>query len=488
MDGLPRRLLFRGVSALLVVALLCTTVGLTLAYEPPELGAVTIEETADSRTAVAVQGFHFQGEGDRKKPARLLLVNQSGNVTELQNGTDSTTTWFYDVDPLDDGNLLVTSTVPGDTIVYELDPETNERVWEQQFDAEDTHDVDMLNEHELLVANMRNPAENGTSNDRLFIYNLTSDEVVWEWYFRHHYPADTDGGYSEDWSHVNDVDKIEEGRYLVSPRNFDQVIVVNRSTKEIELQLGEDDNHDVLFEQHNPDYLEGPDGTPTILVADSENDRVVEYARTDGEWELVWELGLDQFNWPRDADRLPNGNTLITDSLNHRVVEVTPRGEIVWEVRTPWGPYDAERVRWGDGSNGPTMQELGVDGSYELTDAAGNATNATTGNATDGNASSRTATDPNASGASGSRRLGSDPVTFPEWLQRTFGDTPVAGPVDGFAETWEGISQWVKPVWMAPWGFVTLVAAVCLTVVWALVELVVARHRIYRVVSSSRPR
>ena len=470
MVSLQRKSIGRGVAAALVVALLLAGAGLTLAYEPPKLGAGTITEPANSTTAVAIQGFHFEGKGNSKKPARLLTVSGTGDISELYNGSQRGASWFYDVDPLENGNLLVTSTAPGETVVYELDPATNDRVWEQRFDAEDTHDVDRISEDELVVANMRETAENGSvSNDRLFVYNLTRDEIVWEWYFKNHYPASTDGGYDDDWSHVNDVDELPGGRFLVSPRNFDQTVVVNRSTKAIEMRLGSDDEHGVLNEQHNPDYLEGPNGTPTVLVADSDNDRVVEYERDCGdadprlgagtppdacEWDLVWELGSTNLNWPRDADRLPNGNTLIVDSLHHRVIEVTPRGEIVWEANTPWGPYDAERVKYGGGSNGPTMREVGVAGNYSVTDAAGD--DATVG---DG-------------------RSGTD-VSFPELLKGTTAGTPVAGPVAEFAETWEGVSQWIKPVWMAPWGFVAVVGALGASTVWALAELVYARRRLY---------
>ncbi len=35
------------------------------------------------------------------------------------------------------------------------------------------------------------------------------------------------------------------------------------------------------------------------------------------------------------ADRLPNGNTLITETIGGRVIEVTPDGEIVWEFLNP---------------------------------------------------------------------------------------------------------------------------------------------------------
>lgn len=55
--------------------------------------------------------------------------------------------------------------------------------------------------------------------------------------------------------------------------------------------------------------------------------------------------------WPRDADRLPNGHTLITDTNRDRVFEVNQRNEIVWEATFP-GPYEAERLSTGDESTG----------------------------------------------------------------------------------------------------------------------------------------
>jgi hypothetical protein len=447
----PRRWLLRAFLAVVIVGLLMSTATLTLAYEPTNLQAGTITDPANGTTAVAIQGFHFEGEDDPKKPARLVAVGPQGSVEWTYNGSARGASWFYDVDPLPNGNLLAVNTARGKTFVYELDPETKERVWTETLPITDTHDVDLINENELLIGNLRN-SSGDTSDERIYIYNRTTDRVTWEWEFEEHYPPDTDVGVSntDDWSHVNDVDEIAPGKFLVSPRNFDQVIVVDRETKEITMRLGADGNHTILDEQHNPTYLESENGTPTILVADSENDRVVEYARLDGSWERIWTVGTDQLNWPRDADRLPNGNTLIVDTLNQRVIEVTPRGEIVWEQFAPWAPYDAERLAYGDEAGGPTIRDLGVSGSYEL---------------------------------SGGAEARAGPVvdtSFPTWLTLTFGDTPIEEPIVRFAERWEGVSQWIKPVWMAPWGFVSLVGAGLLGLLWGLGELFYGRRRLQR--------
>lgn len=453
--NVPRRWLLRAVLTVVVCSLLGTTAALTLAYEPTNLRPGTVDSPANGSTVVAMQGFHFEGEDDPKKPARLVSVDSRGGVEWVYNGSAQGASWFYDVDPLPNGNLLAVNTARGKTFVYELNPDTGERVWTEVLPVTDTHDVDLVNGNELLVANLHN-SSGETSDERIYIYNRTTDRVTWEWYFEDHYPRDTAAGVSNtvDWSHVNDVDKIAPGEFLVSPRNFDQVVIVNRSTKRVTARLGEDRNHSVLAEQHNPTYLESREEAPTILVADSGNDRVVEYAYENGSWTRVWTVGEDQLNWPRDADRLPNGNTLIVDTLNQRVIEVTPRGRIVWELFAPWAPYDVERPAYGDEAGGPTMQDLGVSGSYQLL-----------------------------GGATERSGPGAD-TSFSTWLTLTVGDTPIGGPISEFAELWEGVSQWIKPVWMAPWGFVTLVGACLLLLLWGLGELLYGRHRLRRGLSA----
>lgn len=52
--------------------------------------------------------------------------------------------------------------------------------------------------------------------------------------------------------------------------------------------------------------------------------------------------------------------------MNHRVIEVTPAGEIVWEMHAPWATYDAERVAHGDEPSGPTIREQNATGTVTL--------------------------------------------------------------------------------------------------------------------------
>ena len=329
----------------------------------------TMERPANGTTVVAVQGFTWHGGNASKKPAKLVGLGPRGQVKWVHHSAEHGTAWQYDVDPMDNGNVFVTAAGNGKTKVYEFNPRTQEHVWEETFDVEDTHDVDLINDGtQLLVANMKNyDPESETNNDSIFVYDLQKDEIVWRWFFRDHYDESVGGNYTKDWTHVNDVDKIGDGRYLASPRNFDQAIVVDRETNEIAMKLGADENHSVLYEQHNPDFLQNDNLTATMLVADSENRRIVEYEQGGDGWEKTWQLGTgDDLKWPRDADRLPNGNTLVGDSTHHRVMEVSPTGEVVWEVYTPFLVYDAARLQTGEHAGGPTIADLNATGTYSL--------------------------------------------------------------------------------------------------------------------------
>lgn len=62
------------------------------------------------------------------------------------------------------------------------------------------------------------------------------------------------------------------------------------------------------------------------LINEAFNDRVIEISP---EGEIVWEYA--EVIYPTDSVRLDNGNTLIADKGNKRVIVVTPEKEIVWE-------------------------------------------------------------------------------------------------------------------------------------------------------------
>lgn len=91
--------------------------------------------------------------------------------------------------------------------------------------------------------------------------------------------------------------------------------------------------------QHQPTFLDNGH----LLVFDNlgaggERSRVIEMEPVSGR--IVWRYGgtpeVDLFTKTLgSAQRLPNGNTLITESQNGRALEVTPDGRTVWEFYNP---------------------------------------------------------------------------------------------------------------------------------------------------------
>lgn len=134
-------------------------------------------------------------------------------------------------------------------------------------------------------------------------------------------------GKLSDGSHLhypNEAFELEDGNLLVTDRNNDRCIHVDRAGNVIWC-FGRELHH-----PHNANPL--PDGN--ILISDSDGNRILEINRKKG---IVWSYGdgsKETLWWPRSAIRLGNANTLITDSKNHRIVEVTPEGETVWKFQT----------------------------------------------------------------------------------------------------------------------------------------------------------
>jgi hypothetical protein len=215
------------------------------------------------------------------------------------------------------------------------------------------HDADRLSASTYVVADI--------GRDRVFVVNATTELVTWSWDAQAAYdPRQTGGPFPGDWTHLNDVEVLEDGRLQVSLRNHDRVVYLDRDTGLLENRTLGNGSHDVLYEQHNPDYLSNGSGPPSALVADSENDRVVEYRQTDDGWRRSWTWTDGQLKWPRDADRLPNGHTLVTDSNGNRVIEVDENGSVVWSVPVAF-PYEAERLGTGDESaGGPPADVAGL--------------------------------------------------------------------------------------------------------------------------------
>lgn len=304
----------------------------------------------------------------------ITVYAPDGEVAYYNNSR----TKYFDADPVEGDPMTVeytaTDTIHSEgptcsdppctrNVLERVDVETGEvEVLYERYDYKETagewHDSARIDDTRVVIADI--------VADQVFIVDTETEVVEWLWDAQSEFSVEGGGPYPEDWAHINDVEYIEEGenegRIMVSLRNQDQVVFLDPDEGLVEeWTLGEEDNYDVQYEQHNPDYIPESQGGPAVLVADSENGRVQEFQREGDEWTRTWQWEDDRIQWPRDADRLPNGHTLISDSHGNRVLEVDQSGEIVWSVGSTL-PYEAERLESGvESEGGQSAAELGVE-------------------------------------------------------------------------------------------------------------------------------
>ena len=384
-----RRLVLAG------VLLFVVTVGASAAFAAP--AAQSPDSDTDGQVRKTLVGSQGGGPGWHRFGSVYLL--NGSQVAWSEGSADS----YFDVQRLDDGRVLAGFMDSGYEECGPYDSpctHTGFRI----IDPNATGGPAVVEEYSFPVRTESNsevhdaePLPGGgyvfTDMDRERVAIVENGSIVWSWNASTLYDAPADPTRT-DWLHINDVDRIGDGRFLVSVRNANQLVVVERTDdggSEVVEVINADDggsdasctsggqlrdtdgdgdvrcgDPDVLNHQHNPQWL----GDGAVLVADSDNDRVVELHRTEsGEWEPAWvrsEAGGAELRWPRDADRLPNGNTLITDTLNKRLVELDDQGEVVWEYRTERIPYEADRVpRELTGGSGVDLPRMTADGSVD---------------------------------------------------------------------------------------------------------------------------
>ncbi len=99
---------------------------------------------------------------------------------------------------------------------------------------------------------------------------------------------------------------------------------------------------DLLDWPHAPSMVTAEGAPPRLLAFDNGThrgwSRVIEVDVSNGEIQWEWRGPEGRPLWSRVrgfAERLPNGNTLVTESERGRVMEVSRRGAIVWEFLNP---------------------------------------------------------------------------------------------------------------------------------------------------------
>ncbi len=291
--------------------------------------------------AQACNGTTLLSDNSNLQRPRVVEVDMKGNIVweyVLPQDFRRYTNPGFDVEALSNRNVLLT--LPGKG-VYEIDRKGTV-VW-ACANKKVSHDADRLpngntlyvfgNEDQIEDAQVKEVNKNG--------------EVVWAWCAKDIFNREPFNRiYNGGWTHANAAERLSNGNTLISLRNFHSVVEVDPGGKIVRKLTKK-----ILRHQHDPEML--PNGN--ILLANHGMPQGAIEVDFNTE-KIVWRYDmLDSNAWPvRDADRLPNGNTLITGTT--KIVEVTPDKKIVWQLSMKnvnfqgrEGPgrgfYKAQRIR-----------------------------------------------------------------------------------------------------------------------------------------------
>ena len=254
---------------------------------------------------------------------RIIEVNLLGGIVweyPLASELKQFTNPGWDVEVLQNGNILTVLPRNG---VYEINRD-KQVVW-KYLNSKVSHDADRLANGNTLIAF----GGGDTAGDAQVKEIDPAGNRVWSWYAKDVFSgAEYTGISNEGWTHTNAVTRLESGNTLISLRNFNVIAEVDQEGKLVRT-IGKG----LLKEQHDPLIL----SNGNILMANhGEPESAIEL---DPSGNIVWQYMIrNRGSWPvRDANRLPNGNTLITAS--DRIIEVTPDREVVWQFRLAAGPF-----------------------------------------------------------------------------------------------------------------------------------------------------
>lgn len=155
-----------------------------------------------------------------------------------------------------------------------------------------------------------------------------------------------------EWTHSNSIQHLEKNpltgseAYLLSLRHLNKVVMIDRASARI---IWESPKNLVSY-QHDATLLDNGN----ILIFDNNHfqkqnaklvygSRVVEVNPNTNQ--VVWEFmngksALEKASFSASivsgAQRLPNGNTLITNGVDGHIFEVTPQNGLVWDMINPY--------------------------------------------------------------------------------------------------------------------------------------------------------
>ncbi|MFH1775845.1 MAG: aryl-sulfate sulfotransferase [Chloroflexota bacterium] len=251
------------------------------------------------RSDIAWPGTTLLADNHNRDEPRIIEVNMLGEIIweyRIPERLKQFTNPGFDVEWLPNNNILFTLPLNG---VHEIN-RNGDTVWTYR-DKKVSHDADRLPNGNTLVV-----FGGGDQIDDAQVKEISPEgEIIWSWYARDHFNRSPyKDVYNQGWTHTNAVTRLPSGNTLISPRNFDFLVEVDPQGTVVRT-IGEG----ILRHQHDPEVLPGGN---ILLTNHRTPHRAVEIDPETGK--IVWQsAGFREDNVPvRDANRLPNGNTLIT--------------------------------------------------------------------------------------------------------------------------------------------------------------------------------
>ncbi|HVA23860.1 MAG TPA: aryl-sulfate sulfotransferase [Chloroflexota bacterium] len=342
---------------------------------------MSIEPNTIARRGVGFRGCDFE----RACPGFTLFAPMAGTTVYLIDIEGRVVhTWQMPYRPglygylTDRGTLFYNGKIPNETFIGKspfkggvaMEVDWNGNILWEVKQPDHHHDGRLLrNGNVVLLCSTELPSEiarrvrgglagteydGGKMNGDYLVEMTSVGETVWEWRAWEHmapedYPIPSPSDERSEWTHANTVSELPDGNLLLSFRNTSNVVCVNRQTAAIEWRL----DPPPLAGQHAPNLL----SNGNILLFDNGPFRVDSGAQPfsrvleidPASKEIVWQYqdGAPHFFFSgriSNAQRLPNGNTLVNEGVFGRFFEVTPDGDVVWEYVNPYfGPADAAR-------------------------------------------------------------------------------------------------------------------------------------------------
>lgn len=212
--------------------------------------------------------------------------------------------------------------------------------------------------------------------------------VVFQWRSWDYIPI-TDARYVNltahqiDYIHGNAIEMDNDGNIMISCRHTEAIYKINTSTGEVIWRLGGTNNdftfiNDTLGFSYQHDIRRQQNGNITLFDNGNHHNppfsRAVEYHLDENQRiaTLVWEYRHTPEIYASamgNVQRLPNGNTLIGWGLDTlTLTEVTPQGEILYELFLPQGQwsYRSFRYEWEQIITGSEPKNNELPTEYQL--------------------------------------------------------------------------------------------------------------------------